>query len=110
LLIGFGGVMKYPSKFQKICYGTQCIFKIPYKGYCKLSSFGHEQYPSNNVDPCTHSWCLIIRYFNEGIGFLVGFGVVMQYLPSFKIYVIEPKGFMGYLTRGITWALNIPLS
>jgi hypothetical protein len=35
LLLGFGRVMKYLSKFQKICYGAQCIFGIPYEGYCK---------------------------------------------------------------------------
>ncbi len=29
-------------------------------------------------------------------------------LPSFKKYVIEPKGFLGYPTRGIACALNIP--
>jgi len=37
-----------------------------------LNSFGHVQNPSNNIDP----WCLIIKYPNEGIGFLVGFGKV----------------------------------
>jgi len=31
-LIGFGMTMEYPYKFQKICYGIQCISKIPYKG------------------------------------------------------------------------------
>jgi hypothetical protein len=42
-----------------------------------LNSFGHEQYPSKNgVDP----WCLITKYSNEGIGFLVNFGRVTQYL------------------------------
>ncbi len=29
-------------------------------------------------------------------------------LASFKRYVIEPKVFLGYPTRGITCALNIP--
>jgi hypothetical protein len=38
-----------------------------------LSSFGHEQYLSNSVDP----WCLIIEHPNEGTSFLVGFGRVM---------------------------------
>jgi hypothetical protein len=33
LFVGFGGAMKYPSKFQKICYGVQSIFKIPCEGY-----------------------------------------------------------------------------
>ncbi len=28
--------------------------------------------------------------------------------PSFKKYVIESKGFLGYPTRGIACALNIP--
>jgi len=26
--LGFGRVMQYPSKFQKICYGAQSIFGI----------------------------------------------------------------------------------
>jgi hypothetical protein len=39
-----------------------------------LNSFEHEQYLfKSNVN----LWCLITRYFNEGIGFLVGFGRVM---------------------------------
>jgi len=43
-----------------------------------LSSFEHEQYPfKSNIDP----WCLITKYPNEGIGFLVGFGRVTEY-PS----------------------------
>jgi hypothetical protein len=43
-----------------------------------LSSFGHEQYPSkSDVNP----WCLITKYLNEGIGFLVGFGRATKY-PS----------------------------
>jgi hypothetical protein len=29
-----GRVMHHPSKFEKICYGAQCIFGITYKGYC----------------------------------------------------------------------------
>jgi hypothetical protein len=41
-----------------------------------LNNFGHEQYPyKSNIDP----WCLIIEYPNEGIGFLVGFGMATQY-------------------------------
>jgi hypothetical protein len=40
-----------------------------------LCSFEDEQYPSNSVD----SWYLIIEYPNEGIGFLVGIGMTMQY-------------------------------
>ncbi len=40
-------------------------------------SFEDEQYLSNSVDP----WCLIIKYLNEGISFLVGFGRATQY-PS----------------------------
>jgi hypothetical protein len=43
-----------------------------------LSSFGHEQYHSNKIDP----WCLIIEHRNdEGTSFHVGFGRAMQY-PS----------------------------
>jgi hypothetical protein len=58
-----------------------------------LSSFGHEQYPSNSINP----WCLITKYPIEGIGFLVGFGKVTQYPSMFqKIYIMEPNVFMGY--------------
>jgi hypothetical protein len=27
-----GKDMHYPSKFEKICYGAQCIFGIPWEG------------------------------------------------------------------------------
>jgi hypothetical protein len=38
----------------------------------------------------------------------VGFCVVIcNTFSSFKLYVIEPKGFLGYFTRGIACALNI---
>jgi len=40
-----------------------------------LNSFGHEQNPSKNIDP----WCLITKYLNKGISFLVGFGKATQY-------------------------------
>jgi len=77
LLASFGRVMKYPSKLHYICYGTQCIYG-PKRGIVSLlNSFGYEQYPSNSVHPCVHPWCLIIKYLNEAIGFLVGFGVIM---------------------------------
>jgi hypothetical protein len=34
-----------------------------------LNCFGHEHYPfKNDID----LWCLITKYLNEGIGFLVG--------------------------------------
>jgi hypothetical protein len=70
--------MQYSSKFQNICYGAQGISKIHWEGYCRcIEYFGHEQYPSKcDIDP----WCLITKYLNEGIGFLVGFGKVTQYL------------------------------
>ncbi len=45
-----------------------------------LSSLGHDKYPSNSVDP----WCLITKYFNEGIGFLIGFGKAIQYPSMFQ--------------------------
>jgi hypothetical protein len=45
-----------------------------------LCSFEHEQDPSNNVDP----WCLITKYSNEGISYLVGFGMTIQYPCKFQ--------------------------
>jgi len=30
-----GRAMHYPSKFEKICYGTQCIYGKTYEGYCR---------------------------------------------------------------------------
>ncbi len=41
-------------------------------------SFEDEYYLSNSVDP----WRLIIKYPNEGIGFLVGFGRATHYPSS----------------------------
>ncbi len=72
--------MQYAFKFQNICYRTKCIYGIPYEGSCKcINLFGHEQYPFNNIDP----WCLITKYPNEGIDFLIGFGKVMQFPSTF---------------------------
>jgi len=72
-----------------------------------LSSFGHEQYLSNNVNPCIHPWCLIIKYLNEGIGFLVRFNVVMKYLFKFqkicyKTEMTHPKllDILNYKSKG----------
>jgi len=46
------------------------------KGVVRVfNSFGHEQYPSNSGDPL----CLIIKYPNDDIGFLAGFGIIIQY-------------------------------
>jgi hypothetical protein len=78
-----------------------------FKGYptrgiaCLLNSFGHEQYPSNNVNP----WRLIIKYHNEGIGFLVSFSRVMQYPSTFQnicygaqcIYGIPFSGYCMFI-------------
>jgi hypothetical protein len=53
-----------------------------------LSSFAHEQYPSkNDINP----WCLIIKYLNEGIGFLVR---LCNTFPLVKIYVMKPNVFL----------------
>jgi hypothetical protein len=30
-----GKALHYPSKFEKVCYGTQCIFEKTYKGNYK---------------------------------------------------------------------------
>ncbi len=72
LLLGLGRVMKYFFKFQKICYGAQCIFRIPCKMVDVLNNFDHEQYPSNNIDP----QCLIIEYNYNG------FHKATQYLST----------------------------
>jgi hypothetical protein len=59
-----------------------------------LSSFEHEQYPSNSVDQNK------TYYLNEGIGFLVGFGRAMQYpLHVSKDMVWSPMYFWDTLRR-----------
>ncbi len=75
-----------------------------------LKKFGHEQHPSNNINP----WCLIIKYPNDGIGFLVGFGF---YVISFHIskicygaQCISKIPLEGYCTFiKSLWARTIPL-
>ncbi len=63
--------MQYPSKFQVM--EPNVFPTYPKKGIAGvLSSFGHEQYPSNNIN----AWCLITKYPIEGIAFFVGFGRV----------------------------------
>jgi hypothetical protein len=46
------------------------------------------------------------KYLNEGIVFLIGLVGLWNTPPSFKIYVMEPKGFVGYPNRGIAHALS----
>jgi len=51
-----------------------------------------------------------LGYYRNMMRVLLSFYVLVWYcntLSSFKIYVIEPKGFMGFPTRGIACALNI---
>jgi hypothetical protein len=66
-----------PQSFKKYIMESNVFLGYPAKGTIGvLSSFGHEKYHyKNNVD----LWCLIIKYLNEGIGFLLGFGRVTQY-------------------------------
>jgi hypothetical protein len=46
------------------------------------------------------------EYLHEGIAFLLSFVRAMQYPLRLFRYVIEHKGFLIYLNRGITFALN----
>jgi hypothetical protein len=63
-----------------------------------LSSFGHGQYLfKSDINP----WCLIIKYLNEGIGFLVSFGRAMQYpVMCQKICYWNPMYFWD-TSRGV---------
>jgi hypothetical protein len=70
-----------------------------------LSSFGHEQYPSNSV----HPWCLIINNLNEGIGFLVSFGVVMQYPSKFQKICYRAQRIFGILYKGYCMCIEYSL-
>ncbi len=51
-----------------------------------------------------------LRYRHNMVWVLIFFyilvGLVHNTLPSFKIYVMELKGFLGYLRQGIASALN----
>ncbi len=67
--------MQYPSMFQVM--EPNVFMGQPMRGIASvLCSFEDEYYPFNSIDP----WCLIIKYPNEGIRFLVGFGRATQYL------------------------------
>jgi hypothetical protein len=50
-LLGFGRVMQYPYKFQKICSKAQRISKIHKEVNGRaLSSFDHEEYPTDSLN------------------------------------------------------------
>jgi hypothetical protein len=54
--VGFVKAIHYPSIFQKTFMEPNVFLGYPMRGIVGvLSSFGHEQHLSNNVDP----WCLI---------------------------------------------------
>jgi len=68
------------SSFKKYVIEQNVFMGYPMKGLASvLNFFGHEQYLSNNINP----WCLITKYPNEGINFLIGFGKVMQFPSTF---------------------------
>jgi hypothetical protein len=57
------------------------------------------------------SWFRILSQYGANISFLYVLAcnaIIPFQVSSFKIYVIKPKGFLGYPTRGIACALNIP--
>jgi len=61
---------------------------------------GMNNYPSkSDINP----WCLIIKYPNEGVGFLER---LRNTLSLIKKYVIELNVFMGYFEKGIVGVLN----
>jgi len=61
---------------------------------------GMNNYPSkNNINP----WCLIIKYPNEGIGFLEG---LRNTSSPIKKNVMELNVFMGYFEKGIVGVLS----
>jgi len=71
-----------------------------------LNSFGHQQYPSNSINP----WCLIIKYFHYTLmSILVSLLVLVGLCntpPHVKRYVMEPNEFLGYLKKGIACLVN----
>jgi hypothetical protein len=89
--------MQYPSKFQKICYWAQRIYGILWEGSaCELNSFGHEQNPSDSSNQ--NNWPMVfVDYPNEGIIFLLSFGMAMQYLSRFQ-----------YICDGVQRIFSIP--
>ncbi len=49
---------------------------------------------------------VFVEYFNEGIVFLLGCGMAMQYPSTFQQIWYGAQGFLIYLERGIAHALN----
>jgi len=77
LLLSFGRAIQYLSKFQNICYGAQCISRIPCKGYYKCIE---QLFAMNNTLPIvqTHG----VQYKIQLMKVLVSlFHKAMQY-PS----------------------------
>jgi hypothetical protein len=85
--------MHYPFMCQNICYGAQCIFGIPWEGYCHVAQWRY----------CSVTQWRYYSLAHEGIAFLLSFGRVMQY-PSncWKIWygaqTISGVLRMGYCT------------
>ncbi len=61
-----------------------------------LCSFEHEQYPSCSV----HPWHLIIKYPNDNIVFLGGFGRAMQYPSTCQMICYGAQCIFGILWEG----------
>jgi hypothetical protein len=69
--LGFGRAMQYPFKFQIYVMEPKGFFEYLKRGIVNaLSSYGHEQYPSDNLhqNNSTHG---VYRIPNEDIAFLI---------------------------------------
>jgi hypothetical protein len=70
------GLRNIPSSLKRYVMELNVLFGYPTKGIVDvLNSFRHKQNPSKSIDP----WCLITKYLNEGITFIVSFGKATQY-------------------------------
>ncbi len=63
-----------------------------------LSRFGHEQYPSNNIDQNKLPHCVYLQNtLMKALVSLWFFVGLRNTLPHFKRYFMEPNVFMGHL-------------
>ncbi len=71
-----------------------------------MNLFGHEQYPSNSLDQnnSAHDVYSVAQW-----GYCIPYKLLVGLCnthSSFKIYVMEPNVFLGYITKGIVGALS----
>ncbi len=104
LLFGLVRLCNTPPSFKRYVMEPNVFLGYLVRGIAYvLSRLGHEQYPSNNVDPLCLNYKIQLTRVLVSLSIFIG---LRNTPPHVKIYVMEFNVFIGYPKRGIACLVN----